>query len=94
MKKFVITLVNDYNYQLKDEKENIVNLNLEFVDLNQKPASNDSIFMSERLINKRESYAFGPLGGKHGKKIESLDDDDIIVLEINGEKIYLQRYYG
>ncbi len=36
----------------------------------------------------------GPLGSNYGRKMTSSSDDDIAILEIKGEILYLQRYYG
>lgn len=52
--------------------------------------------MDERLLQEiNQSVAsFGKLDGIHGKKINAENFEDVIVVQINGENIYLKRYYG
>lgn len=52
--------------------------------------------MDERLLQEiNQSVAsFGKLDGIYGKKINAENFEDVIVVQINGENIYLKRYYG
>jgi hypothetical protein len=90
----ILEINNNYAYILKDEKNNKYSLNLEFMNLEKEISVNDLIYMSDELIKEAIPCTFGPLGAIYGKKIESEMDKNIVILEINNEKIYLQRYYG
>ena len=99
MKKLKIVEVNDYDYKLKDNDNNIYNFNIEFLDINKLPNINDYIYMNEELLDKKYKeystvYTFGELKNKTGRKIENEENLDLIVLEMAGEKFYLKRLYG
>lgn len=94
MIKLIIEKIDGYNYLLKDEKDNAYNINIEFYDLVSKPNINDYIYMNENLVKNNSVLSFGPLDGIYGKNIESSEDEDLIILVISNEKIYLKRYYG
>jgi hypothetical protein len=94
MNKFTILKIEECNYFLKDEKNHHYTITLEFINTKQKPLVNDSIYIDEELIKSRGPYFFGTFGSPYGRKIESTDDKDIMTLETNNERIYLQRYYG
>ena len=95
MKKLEINKIGKYEYELKDSDHKIYHFSMEFYDTEKQPKTGDFIFMSEKLL--RDDYAvlnFGSLGSKYGRNIETADDDDLIVLLVDDEKIYLKRVYG
>jgi hypothetical protein len=94
MVKLIILEINNYVYILKSENNTKYILNLEFINIDKKVSINNIIYMNKELINEKEVYTFGPLNAKYGKKIELETEKDIAILEINDERIYLQRYYG
>ncbi len=99
MKKLEVVGVDKYNYLLKDNSQKEYNIELEFYDIKILPNIGSYIYMSENLLNKNykeysTSYCFGPLGQPYGRNIEDEEDNDILLLEIDNKKIYLQRYYG
>ena len=86
-----------YNQEDKNEKKYI--LNLEFLDINEKPKKGDYIYINSELLNKQydgysTSYTFGSLESKYGKENISMDDVDVIKVVISGMEIYLKRLYG
>ena len=55
----------------------------------------DYLFMSEKILQENNAVlSFDVLESKYGRKIARADDEDIAVLIINEEKIYLKRVYG
>lgn len=99
MVKLKILNINNYEYNLIDEKEKKYTLNLEFFDLEKSPKIGDYIYMSVELLNPRYSgfsknYTFGSLESKYGKENISLTDVDVIKVVISNLEIYLKRLYG
>ena len=53
------------------------------------------LFISEKTLQENNTFLnFDVLESEYGRKIESANDDDIVVLIVSGEKIYLKRVYG
>lgn len=94
MKKLEIFKIDNYRYFLQDKDNNKYNLRMKFLDIMKNPIINDVIYINEELIKEGGFYIFGPLGSKYGRKIESEIDKDILILERNKQKIFLQRYYA
>lgn len=99
MKKLEIIKQNNYEYCFKDENSNEFNLNLEFLDIEQKPKIGDYIYMHEELLDSQydgycSSYTFGSVDSKYGKQNIALDDVDVIKLVIDKKGIILKRLYG
>ena len=99
MKKLKIVEVDRDDYYMKDMDGKGVVLNLNFMNVDVIPKRDNYIFISEKLLDKNykeysSMYNFGPIGGIYGRKIENEDDADILIVEANGQKFYLQRYYG
>ena len=94
MIKLNITEVNEYTYTLITDDNKEYTVRIEFMDVVNKPNINDVIYVNEDLLKENNFYTFGPMDSIYGKKIKSEDDEDVLILEINNERIYLQRYYG
>ena len=99
MVKLMIINKNEYLYSLKDERNNDYELNLEFLDVEEKPQIGDYICMSAELLNTRyagysTNYTFGKMDSKYGRENLSLTDIDVIKIENTDKEIYLKRLYG
>ena len=99
MIKLEIVDKNNFDYILKDIKENIYNLNMEFLDIEQKIEIGNYVFLHEKLLNSKyvgysTSYTFGNLENKYGKDNIELNDIDVIKVVMNDKSIYLKRLYG
>ena len=98
MIKLEIINKDDYIYNLKDEKDNKYDLNLEFLDIAESPKVGDYIYISAQLLNPRyagysTSYTFGGLDNKYGREHLSPKDIDVIKVEIDKKEIFLKRLY-
>jgi len=93
MIKLKIIEIKDYNYNLIDTSGNEYNINIEFFDIDKLPKVNDSIYINKKLLKDRV-FCFGTFDSSYGRKIEDIDDEEIIVLNIDNELIYLKRLYG
>ncbi len=99
MVKLEILNIDGYKYNLKDEDDKNYIINLEFLDVEEKPKIGEYIYMNKELLNSgyegySTSYIFGSLENKYGKENISIDDIDVIKLVLGKEEIYLKRLYG
>ena len=99
MIKLQIININDYTYSLKDMNENEYKLNLEFLDVEERPKIRDYIYISAELLNPiyegySTSYTFGDLNNKYGKNNLQQGDIDIVRIETENKMILLKRLYG
>ena len=99
MVKLEIISRSEYMYDLIDEYGQKYMLNLEFFDIDEELKIGDYIYINEELLNKKydgysTSYTFGNLENEYGKPNISLEDVDIIKVEIENKEIYLKRLYG
>ncbi len=95
MKKLIITKKDNYEYTLKDMDNNEYQFNIEFYNIKNNPEVGDYLFMSEKILQDNNSLlSFDVLESEYGRKIENANDDDILILILKEEKIYLKRVYG
>ena len=95
MKKLIITKKDNYEYTLKDMDNNEYQFNIEFYNIKTNPEVGDYLFMCEKILQDNNSLlSFDVLESEYGRKIENANDDDILILMLKEEKIYLKRVYG
>ena len=95
MIKLRIEKIDGFKYRLKDSKDQEYSLRLGFYDLPRELKKGDLLYMHEKCVRDENTFFhFGPLDGVYGRQITSEKDPDIMVLELDQEKIYLKRYYG
>ena len=95
MKKLMITKKDNYIYILKDIYNNEYKFNIEFYNIEKNPKVGDYLYISEKMLQENNTFLnFDVLESEYGRKIENANDDDIVVLIVSGEKIYLKRVYG
>ena len=85
---------DSYVYTLKDTDNNMYQFNIEFYNIEKNPEVGDYLFMSEKILQENTFLSFDILESEYGRKIENANDDDLVVLIINEEKIYLKKVYG
>ena len=95
MKKLEINKIDNYQYELKDINNKIYHFNIEFYNLEKKPKIGDYIYMNEKLLKEEYSIlSFDILESKYGRNIQTEEDEDLVILLIDNERIYLKRVYG
>ena len=99
MIRLKVEKINNCLYDLKDERENKYELNLEFLDMEKNLNEGDYISISAELLNEKYEgystfYTFGSMDSQYGKKNISFFDIDVIKLETDSKEIYLKRLYG
>ncbi len=88
MYKLIIQEINNYDYKLIDQDNNIYNKNIEFYS-KYKPQVNDIIYVDDSIINEVNLYAFDEV-----YDTRSIDIKDIIKVVSNNKEYYFQRRYG
>ena len=88
MYKLIIQEINNYDYKLIDQDNNIYNKNIEFYS-KYKPQVNDIIYVDESIINEVNLYAFDEV-----YDTRDVDIKDIIKIVSNKKEYYFQRRYG
>lgn len=99
MKKLVIVKQDNYEYFFRDENANEYILNIEFLDIEQKPKTGDYIYIHDELLNPQYegyslNYTFGRIESKYGKQKIEVDDIDLIKIVVSNKGIMLKRLYG
>lgn len=89
----------EYIYHLIDKNKKSYEIELEFLDIEEKPKTGDYIYINKELLNPMydgysTNYTFGNLGNKYGKEKLAKDDIDIIKIVMDKKEIYLKRLYG
>lgn len=96
MVKTTVKQIDNFTYTIIDENNHEYKLNIEFYDIKSNPKVGDVLYFHEKLL-KNIGYmllSLGSISGIYGRNITSSEDEDIVILIENGEKIYLKRYYG
>ena len=89
--------IDNNTYELIDKYNNKYKFKLYFniidsTDINY-------IYMNHKLLDPNyyeysSTYTFGPIGKQYGRVLTNKTIQDLIMIDINNNKIYLQRYYG
>ena len=88
MHKLIIQKVDNYDYILIDEKEEKIQLNIEFYS-KYKPQVNDVIYVDDCVLKEINLYTFTEV-----YEVEDLDIKDIIKVISRDKEYYFQRIYG
>lgn len=96
MIKLKIKEINNSFYVLEDTNNNLYEMTIYFYDINDKVEINNYLYIHQKLLSKinHNVVSFGIINSIYGRKIEDIDDEDLVILSINNKNIYLKRYYG
>ena len=89
MIKLIIKSKDEYsNYVLKDNKNNIYEVNINFIDVELPPVE-ASIYIPEKVLKEKVSLNYGLI-----EDTANINEDELITIIQNDKKLYLQRFYG
>ena len=88
MKKLIIKEIDNYDYTLIDQDNNVYVKNIEFYS-KYKPQVNDMIYVDDSIINEVNLYTFDEV-----YNTRNIDIKDIIKVVSNDKEYYFQRRYG
>ena len=87
MIKLMIVDKDEYcNYVLRDSSKTY-KVNINFIGI-EKPSIHDYIYIPEKVLNEKVSLNYGTIEN------ENINEDELILILKNNQKIYLQRLYG
>ena len=75
------------NYILRDSKGVLFDININFMNM-KKPTIGSILYMNKELLEENVSLNFGKLINK------KLKENELVILEVDNKKIYLERFYG
>lgn len=89
--------INNDIYELIDKDNNKYKFKIYFNNINCTDIK--YINMSIELLDPNyyeysDTYTFGPIGKKYGRVLTNKTIQDLIMIDTDNNKIYLQRYYG
>lgn len=100
MEKYIVTNINNGLYTIqnqatKEEKQHYFT----FYNLEEDVKVGDEILISKELFDKKykefsREYFFGDINSKYGRKITSLENNDVITIIKKDKKFVLKRFYG
>ena len=90
MIKCVIDKIDGYMYYLSSSDDKYV-INIEFYGV--KPMVNDFLYLSRSSLSEK-TLNIGDIDSVYGRKIDNEEDEDLVILETNGNKYLLKRIYG
>ena len=93
LKKLKITNIDKFDYTLIDNENRQYIINIEFYGIESYPEINDTIYISEKMLEESNGYSFGVIGSKYSKNTD-VDESEIIKIVSDNKEYYLQRYYG
>lgn len=89
--------IDNNTYELIDKDNNKYKFKLYFNNIDSTDIN--YIYMNHKLLDPNyyeysSTYTFGPIGKQYGRVLTNKTVQDLIMIDINNNKIYLQRYYG
>ena len=87
MIKLHIIDINSNLYLLRDDDGNLYKKDIIFI--NDKPKINEHIYLTDPILKEDNIFTYGNIYNSN-----SINKDEIIILEENNNSIILQRYYG
>ena len=89
MKKLIVKSKDEYsNYVLEDNKNNIYEVNINFIDV-ELPNIGSCLYIPEKVLEEKVSLNYGLI-----EDTANIDEDELITIIQNDKKLYLQRFYG
>lgn len=90
MIKLYVEKIDNYNYYLKDDKNNNYLLNIELYNNIEKIEISDIIYIDGSLLNINIPLSFELLNNTNTK----VDKKEIMIIKKNNKILYLKRIYG
>ena len=90
MIKLYVEKIDNYNYYLKDDKNNNYLLNIELYNTIEKIEISDIIYIDGSLLNINIPLSFELLNNTNTK----VNKKEIMIIKKNNKILYLKRIYG
>lgn len=89
MKKLIVKSKDEYsNYILEENKNNIYEVNINFLDI-ESPKIGSYLYIPEQVLEEKVSLNYGLIEDN-----TNIKEDELITIIQNDKKLLLQRFYG
>ena len=87
MIKLVIKSKDEYSNYVLEGNDKTYEANINFMNV-ELPSIDDTIYIPEKVLKEKVSLNYSIVDNSN------IDEEELIVIVKNNNKIYLQRYYG
>ena len=94
MKELLVIEKYKDSYLLIDKDNNKYDLNICVMDVNYEIMVGDVLYIDSSIIRDERVFTFGLLDSEYGRKINNINDKEIVVFKRKDKKYYMKRYYG
>ena len=94
MKELLVIEKYKNSYLLIDKDNNKYDLNICVMDVNYEIMVGDVLYIDGSIIRDESVFTFGLLDSEYGRKINNINDKEIVVFKRKDKKYYMKRYYG
>ena len=94
MEELLVIEKNRDRYLLVDKDNNKYDLSIHIMDIDFEIMEGDLLYIDGEMIRDDRVFTFGKLDSEYGRKIDNMNDKEVVVFKRNDKKYYMKRYYG
>ena len=94
MKELLVIEKNNDRYLLVDKDNNKYDLSMHIMDIDFEIMEGDLLYIDGEMIRDDRVFTFGKLDSEYGRKIDNMNDKEVVVFKRKDKKFYMKRYYG
>ena len=94
MKELLVIERNNNRYLLVDKDNNQYDLSIHIMDIDFEIMEGDTLYIDGGMIRNERVFTFGRLDSEYGRKIDNMNDKEVVVFKRKDKKYYMKRYYG
>ena len=94
MKELLVIEKNKDRYLLIDKDNNKYDLSIYIMDIDFEIMEGDTLYIDGVMIMDERVFTFGKLDSEYGRKIDDMNDKEVVVFKRKDKKYYMKRYYG
>ena len=94
MKELLVIEKNNDRYLLVDKDDNKYDLSIHIMDIDFEIMEGDTLYIDGSIIRDERVFTFGRLDSEYGRKIDSMNNKEVVVFKRKDKKYYMKRYYG
>ncbi len=94
MKELLVIERNNNRYLLVDKDDNQYDLSMHIMDIDFEIMEGDLLYIDGEMIRDDRVFTFGKLDSEYGRKIDNMNDKEVVVFKRKDKKFYMKRYYG
>ena len=94
MEELLVIERNNNRYLLVDKDNNQYDLSIHIMDIDFEIMEGDTLYIDGDIIRDERVFTFGRLDSEYGRKIDNMNDKEVVVFKRKDNKYYMKRYYG